>query len=721
MADTTAPVQPSDSGGRYPLVLTLTGVIAMVSLYLTAVLPAEGRFAGTLIFAGVAACSQVVRWRLPDRFLVRWGLRMLAWAGVLTILGVVDTDAWQFYVKPEYMARIGPMLAAEFALRCWLAKPASQAVRVWGEGLFLTSLVFIPATTTFDRDIVMWAAPLYLVGALLTLRRIARVERGETADSPPATGARVWTAGRRWSISGQRVGLSILALALGIGIVAMVTVFDRQVASWAARVLQNQFKGNDAKDSEIGMSNSPVLQGVFNPTPSIERALTLQSLDATVPVRGERHLRIIACDTYDGRAWGPSVSDRKFVAADARALRAPGAGGMFAAGHLETIRIQALSVEHGLFLAVPAGAVGLSADVPIERDTDGVIRSVRGEHATAWMVETPAGGDGPLPTTLPASTRRTASAGAASSVLPDLSPDQREVLLAISSTVDPAVIGVARRIAGTGTAADKVARLSMYLRTNNAYSLSFQPVANTDPLNDFILNKRAAHCQYFASAMVIMSRAAGVPARYVGGYYAHEAMPEGGTLVRERDAHAWAECYVDGPNGSGIWVVADATPAGGRPDAIFPPPTAWQRFWEAVVDLPGKAREWLAAGGLTHILLVTGIGIGAILGLRGLVVLLRRRRAGQASTALPLDPRLAAIAREFERLLTRTGVTASPPAVSGTWRERLGPQSQSADIAEFLLLYERARFGGEANLIEDTRRLLRRLETGLTSKPGSRG
>ena len=75
-------------------------------------------------------------------------------------------------------------------------------------------------------------------------------------------------------------------------------------------------------------------------------------------------------------------------------------------------------------------------------------------------------------------------------------------------------------------------------------------------LEDFLLTSRAGHCEYFASATVLLLRQAGIPARYTVGYAAHEwSAIERRWLVRARDAHAWAMAWIDG-----AWVEVDTTP-----------------------------------------------------------------------------------------------------------------------------------------------------------------
>ena len=108
------------------------------------------------------------------------------------------------------------------------------------------------------------------------------------------------------------------------------------------------------------------------------------------------------------------------------------------------------------------------------------------------------------------------------------------------------------------------------------------------PLEDF-LRERRGHCQLFATAAVILLRARGIPARYVAGYYVRDPKPGEPILIRDWDAHAWAETIPEaGTDGA---LLVDATPPderGGRPDQ-------WH-FWQGLLDLRDAAEfRWLVS------------------------------------------------------------------------------------------------------------------------------
>ncbi len=100
-------------------------------------------------------------------------------------------------------------------------------------------------------------------------------------------------------------------------------------------------------------------------------------------------------------------------------------------------------------------------------------------------------------------------------------------------------------------------RTTSFFRKNFKYSLELESGGiGSSPLEDFLLRTRVGHCEYFATATVLLLRRAGIPARYAVGYQIHEYDAQNDRfLVRERDAHAWAIAYVEEK-----WMVVDTTP-----------------------------------------------------------------------------------------------------------------------------------------------------------------
>ena len=103
---------------------------------------------------------------------------------------------------------------------------------------------------------------------------------------------------------------------------------------------------------------------------------------------------------------------------------------------------------------------------------------------------------------------------------------------------------------------EKAMALQNYLTRNYKYSLDVgEHPENIDFVTSFLLDTRKGYCTYFASAMTVLCRMAGLPARYVEGYLA-EPNEHGEALVTGLNAHAWTEVYFPGFG----WLTFDATP-----------------------------------------------------------------------------------------------------------------------------------------------------------------
>lgn len=84
------------------------------------------------------------------------------------------------------------------------------------------------------------------------------------------------------------------------------------------------------------------------------------------------------------------------------------------------------------------------------------------------------------------------------------------------------------------------------------------PLLGEHGIDQFLFESRRGFCEHYAAAFVVLMRAAGIPARVVGGYQGGERNPVDGFLViRQSDAHAWAEVWLAGKG----WVRVDPTAA----------------------------------------------------------------------------------------------------------------------------------------------------------------
>ncbi len=123
-------------------------------------------------------------------------------------------------------------------------------------------------------------------------------------------------------------------------------------------------------------------------------------------------------------------------------------------------------------------------------------------------------------------------------------------------------------VAGRRTKFLQAHAIEQYLQTRLRYTLDLKRDERYEPIEDFLFVQKAGHCEYFASAMAVMLRAVGIPARVVNGFLGGEWNDYGKYLaVRQGDAHAWVEVWL----GDAGWVTFDPTPIappGERPSKL---------------------------------------------------------------------------------------------------------------------------------------------------------
>lgn len=216
---------------------------------------------------------------------------------------------------------------------------------------------------------------------------------------------------------------------------------------------------------------------------------------------------------------------------------------------------------------------------------------------------------------------------------------------------------------------------------------------NRTPLSNFLQETRAGHCEYFASATVLLLWHYGIPARYATGYAVEElSREEDAYIIRERHGHAWAIAYVDGK-----WVEVDSTPAGWAEAeaAEFPGyealKDAWARFIFGFMEW-----RWLGDWGFFRlaapwlVLPLTGFLVWRIFGRR-------LTRAARPLRETQLWPGSDSEFFALERKLAKRGLSRQNGETTENWLERINSDADS--IAELLSviirLHQKYRFGGE--------------------------
>jgi transglutaminase-like putative cysteine protease len=285
----------------------------------------------------------------------------------------------------------------------------------------------------------------------------------------------------------------------------------------------------------------------------------------------------------------------------------------------------------------------------------------------------------------------------------------------------------ARITAGLPNDFDKAVAIERWLELNLTYTLELRDPGTTEPVHFFLFDRKKGHCEYFASAFVILARLAGIPTRQVNGFLGGEWNEYDGYIaVRAGDAHSWNEVYFAGHG----WVTFDATPAaqdrlGRGGDGLGDRLRRWVdtlRFqwsrWVIEYDLGRQlglfrdvgggfkrlgawigarwrdARRWVEdhpwpAGGLA----------AAVLALLGWRALRRRRRAAGAAPRARPRPR-SPVAAQYERVLhrlERRGVARAPAVTPRELAREVAARGlpYAAALGELTEIYYAAQWGGD--------------------------
>lgn len=243
---------------------------------------------------------------------------------------------------------------------------------------------------------------------------------------------------------------------------------------------------------------------------------------------------------------------------------------------------------------------------------------------------------------------------------------------------------------------------------------------NETPLSAFLLRRRAGHCEYFATATVLLLRRVGIPARYAVGYSVHEKSGAG-YIVRQRDAHAWCLVWNDKLQ---RWDDFDTTPATWM-EAEAKRASPWEfladAWWRLTFEL--ARLRW----GQTQLRVYLLWGLAPVLGLLLYQIIFRRRRrlgktaaAGQAIAWPGLDSEFY----QVERRLAARGLAREAGEPLSNWLGRAagdpGLAEMRSPLMELVHLHYRYRFDPLGLTIEERQALQFQAKSCLASMGSQR-
>ncbi|SLM47558.1 conserved membrane protein of unknown function [Nitrospira japonica] len=613
--------------------------------------------------------------------------------------------------------------------------------------LYAISLMAILASAAMTTE--AWFIPIfvsYLLTAVWTLLlyHLTGAHQGDAAGARAAspageslapsmgiTGRFFWlTNGIAIATFGLTLVIFFLLPRIGAGILQKSRGEGLRTTGFAERV-------------DLGMIGS------VKQDPQVVMRVELPDRPSSVPER--LYLRGVAYDQYDGRSWS--------------------------AGHVRRRNLSTFG--DGMFVVRPSGSrqaqgtsVSIQQDILLEPlDTSVLFTVPFAEFLGGDLPGVQSDGMGSLYLPFPASSRIRYSV---TSRVHHVDDDEKRAMaldypravteryLSLPNLSDGILTLTQGIVRDARTPFDRIVAIQQHLLHHYRYSLDLETTTSLHPLEDFLLTRKSGYCEHYATAMVVMLRSVGIPARLVTGFLATEWNQFGGYFtVRQRDAHAWVEVYF--PQSG--WTTFDPTPPTGtlpgssRLDGLFRAGESLRLYWDrlfirysvkdqfamihglresgdAVRDVTGR---WITAMHLTGQRLLAALEhvpdraaaaglitliVPILFGAGVMAILLRKTLLAVASPAQRTQRRQSRITKIYKQMVRTVGQAGfvKPPAATPLEFARL-IASKWAGAAEAVFrlteLYCRGRFGETQLTAEELTDAERQLRT-LHRFPGSR-
>lgn len=490
------------------------------------------------------------------------------WTSYLTIIYFAFYAADYLYLSRSFVGATVHMVLFSLVVKIF-------SVRRYRDLVYLIALSFMmvlaAAVLTVDTVFLLTFALFSLVAmATFVSMEMRRSEKGWAVAHVPARRDRELNR----SLAGTSILLCVLTLA---GSVLIFLILPRLNSGGYLRNFGIQ------SEMATGFSQDVRLGGIGQIQRSNAVVMHVQVLSGKLPA--DAKWRGVALAHFDGQRWwnspqnlpvfhGEVNSPLNITQSAAAVFYSPTAPQL-----LPTLRYRVIMEPVGLsifFLApIPMRVEGNYRAVAIQ--SDGTVFNSDGANVGVYTAE--------------ADTRNPKHwiADSTSSDYPAL---VRRLYLPLRR-LDPRIPALARAItASSRSNYDRARDIETYLTSNYGYTLEL-PGAKPDPLAYFLFERKKGHCEYFASAMAVMLRTLGIPARVVNGFRGGEFNDlTGSYIVRERDAHSWVEAYF--PEFG--WATFDPTPASTNP----PPEGGWARLALYMDAASAIWREWVINYDFSH-------------------------------------------------------------------------------------------------------------------------
>ena len=423
------------------------------------------------------------------------------------------------------------VVVAALALVWWVVDVVAVVlVKPALAGLALLAVYCVPAALVAGGLPWWWfvlAASGYLVlvasDARQRVARWGRVVRSNSVAESEAPTSLVAT--------GRRVGA--LALASAVLVPALVPGLSESLLP----------SGDLPGDTRGGGSIA-----VLNPILSLREDLVANDdttvLEYTTTDPTPEPLRLVTVDTFDGDTWGPTYGDIDRDQRVADGFPAPPGLSSTTPATRARMSITIAGLRQGwLPTPYPPTRIDVRGDWLYDESTlnvvgDDVQTSEGLRYSLEYVMVEPS-----------------------AEVLATAPPPPADVVerwTRLPAATPGVVRATAERVAGTGTDLDRATRLQSWFRSGGGfrYTLDAPSENGSSAVADFLV-RRSGYCVHFASAMALMARSLGIPARVAVGWLPGEQTDPGRYRITQQDAHAWPELYFEGAG----WTRFEPTPA----------------------------------------------------------------------------------------------------------------------------------------------------------------
>jgi transglutaminase-like putative cysteine protease len=512
-----------------------------VALWATLAGALLGMLRGSIVYAlpvGAVAGSWVVLWTVGGEYFPD-----LDQAGRLLALRTEFIDWLRVVIDTGYPAEMTPYAIGLGGLMFGTAFAAAYAVyrhhRVLDAILLLGAAIITNMSATYTD--LFSTLLLFVIAALLLWLRASLVDRQDG-----------------WQRRRVNENLEVPAAIMRSGI---LFAGGSVALAWILTTVAVAAPLTDAWRSFDGVWTGvrDQFEGVFGSLTNPQSRITGNSFGAGFNVQGEwfarddealvlaapraLYLRTATYDHYTGRGWERSESVRRGVAPGDALFTQPTTERPTVAAAVEVRRIQVemkKTIGRNLFTAGSPLYV-YAPTVVVEPDGQPLLGGI--EHAN------PLGAGESYEVEVALSTATEAELGAAGNEY----PPEIAALYLDTTGVSDRVAQLAQEITANATNDyERAQALADFLRRDPRFSYSTKaavPPQGQDLVDFFLFdpdNGRSGYCQYYASAMVMMARSLGLPARVAAGFAPGERIGDDLFLVRDANAHAWAEIYFPG-------------------------------------------------------------------------------------------------------------------------------------------------------------------------------